>query len=119
MRSLIAAILVRQLFNLRSAAAEANKTMRLDGSISKNEQAEAQRILESSPPRTLLCIDEAQGYAPPSKAKPKYLYLDSICKRREESWAIPNDYVSTAERNTSGSFVPDGLCYCTPANCSI
>ena len=80
MRSLIAAILVRQLFNLRSAAAEANKTMRLDGSISKNEQAEAQRILESSPPRTLLCIDEAQGYAPPSKANPSTSILIQYVK---------------------------------------
>ena len=70
MRSLIAAILVRQLFNLRSAAAEANKTLRLDSGISESERAEAVRTIESSPPRTLLCIDEAQGYAPPSKANP-------------------------------------------------
>ena len=70
MRSLIAAILVRQLFNLRSAASEANKTLRLDSSISETERAEALKTIESSPPRTLLCIDEAQGYAPPSKANP-------------------------------------------------
>ena len=70
MRSLIAAILVRQLFNLRSAASEANKTLRLDSSISESERAEALKTIESSPPRTLLCIDEAQGYAPPSKANP-------------------------------------------------
>ena len=70
MRSLIAAILVRQLFNLRSAASEANKTLRLDSSISESERAEALEIIESSPPRTLLCIDEAQGYAPPSRANP-------------------------------------------------
>ena len=70
MRSLIAAILVRQLFNLRSAASEANKTLRLDSSISESERVEALRTIESSPPRTLLCIDEAQGYAPPSRANP-------------------------------------------------
>lgn len=70
LRSLIAAILVRQLFNLRSSAAEAHKTMRLDGTISENERAEALRTMNLSPPRTLLCIDEAQGYVPPSKANP-------------------------------------------------
>jgi len=70
MRSLIAAILVRQLFNLRSSAAEAHKTMRLDGTISENERAEALRTVELAPPRTLICIDEAHGYAPPSKANP-------------------------------------------------
>lgn len=70
MRSLIAGILIRQLFNLRSAAAEANKTLRLDNSLSDGERAEAEKIIASSPPRTLLCIDEAQGYVPPSKANP-------------------------------------------------
>lgn len=67
MRSLTAAILVRQLFNLRSAASEANKTLRLDSTISNNERAAALQTIDMSPPRTLLCIDEAQGYAPPSK----------------------------------------------------
>ncbi len=70
MRSLTAAILVRQLFNLRSAAAEANKTLRLDSTISDDERAVALQTIETSPSRTLLCIDEAQGYAPPSKANP-------------------------------------------------
>ena len=70
MRGLIAAILVRQLFNLRSAASEASKTLRLDSTISDTERAAALKTIESSPPRTLLCIDEAQGYAPPSKANP-------------------------------------------------
>ncbi|MDE0404409.1 MAG: DUF87 domain-containing protein [Nitrospira sp.] len=70
MRSLTAAILVRQLFNLRSAASEANKTLRLDSTISDDERAVALQTIETSPPRTLLCIDEAQGYAPPSKANP-------------------------------------------------
>ena len=70
MRSLIAAILVRQLFNLRSSASEANKTLRLDSSISESERGAALKTIASSPPRTLLCIDEAQGYAPPSKANP-------------------------------------------------
>ena len=70
MRSLTAAILVRQLFNLRSAASEANKTLRLDSTISEDERAAALQTIETSPPRTLLCIDEAQGYAPPSKANP-------------------------------------------------
>ena len=70
MRSLTAAILVRQLFNLRSAASEANKTLQLDSTISEDERAAALQTIEASPPRTLLCIDEAQGYAPPSKANP-------------------------------------------------
>ena len=70
MRSLTAAILVRQLFNLRSAASEANKTLKLDSTISDDERAAAVKTIEASPPRTLLCIDEAQGYAPPSKANP-------------------------------------------------
>ena len=70
MRSLTAAILVRQLFNLRSAASEANKTLRLDGTISEDERAAAQKTIGASPPHTLLCIDEAQGYAPPSKTNP-------------------------------------------------
>lgn len=69
-RSLVAAILIRQLFNLRSAASEASKTLKLDHTISENERAEALKIIEETPPRTLLCIDEAQGYAPPSKANP-------------------------------------------------
>ena len=70
MRSLIAGILVRQLFNLRSTASEANKTLRLDCDLSEGEKVEAKKIIASCPPRTLLCIDEAQGYAPPSKANP-------------------------------------------------
>lgn len=69
-RSLIAAILVRQLFNLRSAASEASKILKLDHTISGDEYAAAVKIIEESPPRTLLCIDEAQGYAPPSKVNP-------------------------------------------------
>lgn len=69
-RSLIAAILVRQLFNLRSAASEANKTLKLRRDLSDKERASATRTIEESVPRTLLCIDEAQGYAPPSKANP-------------------------------------------------
>lgn len=69
-RSLIAAILIRQLFNLRSAASEASKILKLDHTISENERAAAVKIIEDTPPRTLLCIDEAQGYAPPSKANP-------------------------------------------------
>ena len=70
MRSLIAAILVRQLFNLRSAASEANKTLQLDSTISDEERVAALQTIEKSPPRTLVCIDEAQGYAPPTKANP-------------------------------------------------
>jgi len=70
MRSLTAAILVRQLFNLRSIASEANKTLRLDSTISDEQRAVALKTIAASPPRTLLCIDEAQGYAPPSKANP-------------------------------------------------
>lgn len=70
LRSLVATILVRQLFNMRSVASEAKKTLRLDSSISQTERAEAQKSINASPPRTLLCIDEAQGYAPPSKNNP-------------------------------------------------
>ena len=70
MRSLIAGILVRQLFNQRAAASEASKTLKLDSTISDGERVAAVQITEASVPRTLLCIDEAQGYAPPSKANP-------------------------------------------------
>ena len=70
MRSLVGALLVRQLFSLRSSASEAAKTLRLDSTLSQNERNEAKRIIANSPPRTLLCVDEAQGYAPPSKANP-------------------------------------------------
>ena len=70
MRSLTATILVRQLFNLRSHASEANKTLKLDSTISDDGRAIALETIEASPPRTLLCIDEAQGYAPPSKTNP-------------------------------------------------
>lgn len=70
MRSLTAAILIRQLFNLRSEASEANKSLRLDSTLSESERSAARRTIEASPPRTLLCIDEAQGYAPPSRANP-------------------------------------------------
>lgn len=69
-RSLIAAILIRQLFNLRSAASEANKMLKLRGDLSDKERVSATRTMDESVPRTLLCIDEAQGYAPPSKANP-------------------------------------------------
>lgn len=69
-RSLIATILVRQLFSLRSAASEAGKTLKLRRDLSDEERASASRTIEESVPRTLLCIDEAQGYAPPSKANP-------------------------------------------------
>ena len=69
-RSLIAAILVRQLFNLRSAASEASKTLKLRWDLSDQERASAAQTIKESVPRTLLCIDEAQGYAPPSKANP-------------------------------------------------
>ena len=70
MRSLTASILIRQLFDLRSVASEANKTLKLDNSISEVERNAALKVIKESPPRTLLCIDEAQGYAPPSKANP-------------------------------------------------
>ena len=70
MRSLTSAILVRQLFKLRAVASEATKTLRIDGTISAEERAAALKTVEGSPPRTLLCIDEAQGYAPPSKSNP-------------------------------------------------
>ena len=69
-RSLIAAILVRQLFTLRSAASEANKMLKFRRDLSDRERASATRAMDESVPRTLLCIDEAQGYAPPSKANP-------------------------------------------------
>ena len=52
MRSLTVAILVRQLFNLRSTASEANKILRLDSTISQDERAEALKTITTSPPRT-------------------------------------------------------------------
>ena len=69
-RSLIATILIRQLFKLRSVASEASKTLMLRGSLSDEERAAATAMKNESVPRTLLCIDEAQGYAPPSKSNP-------------------------------------------------
>ena len=80
MRSLVSAILVRQLFNLRSEASEANKALKLDSTLSDNERAAALETLNASPPRTLLCIDEAQGYAPPSKANPSTSVLIQYVK---------------------------------------
>ena len=69
-RSLVATILIRQLFKLRSVASEASKTLVLRGSLSADERAAASEIKSESVPRTLLCIDEAQGYAPPNKSNP-------------------------------------------------
>ena len=69
-RSLIAAILIRQLFNRRSAASEANKTLKLRRDLSNEERTSATSTIEAAVPRTMLCIDEAQGYAPPSKTNP-------------------------------------------------
>ena len=80
MRSLTAAIFVRQLFNLRSAASEASKTLKLDNTISDAERVAALDAIGASPPRTLLCIDEAQGYVPPSKAHPSTSILIQYVK---------------------------------------
>ena len=80
MRSLTAAIIVRQLFNLRATASEANKTIKLDNTISDNERKAALETLETSPPRTLVCIDEAHGYAPPTKENPSTSVLIQFVK---------------------------------------
>lgn len=69
-RSVVAALITRQLFDQRAKAAEANKALRLNSQLDSEEQAAARRVTESTPPRTVLCIDEAQGYAPPSKDRP-------------------------------------------------
>jgi DNA helicase HerA-like ATPase len=69
-RSVVAALIVRQLFDQRAKAAEANKALRLNSQLTLEEQAAAKRITENMAPRTVLCIDEAQGYAPPTKDRP-------------------------------------------------
>jgi hypothetical protein len=69
-RSVVAALIVRQLFDQRAKAAEANKALKLNSQLSAEEQAAAKRITDNSAPRTVLCIDEAQGYAPPTKDRP-------------------------------------------------
>jgi len=80
MRSLVAAILVRRLFNLRSIAAEAKKTLLLNSTLSDKNRSEAQKTLEQAPPRTLLCIDEAHGYIPTSKSIPSTSVLIQYVK---------------------------------------
>jgi len=70
LRSVVAALLIRQAFNMRSCAAEASKLLRLRSSITPEQEKEARKVFEQSPPRTLVCIDEAQGYAPPTKSNP-------------------------------------------------
>jgi DNA helicase HerA-like ATPase len=69
-RSVVAALIIRQLFDQRAKAAEASKALRLNSQLTADEQAAAKRITENSAPKTVLCIDEAQGYAPPSKTCP-------------------------------------------------
>jgi DNA helicase HerA-like ATPase len=51
-------------------AAEASKLLRLRANIDPEQKVQAEEIILKSPARTLVCIDEAQGYAPPSKANP-------------------------------------------------
>jgi hypothetical protein len=69
-RSVVAALVVRQLFDERAKASEANKALRLNSQLTTDEQAAAKHITDNSAPRTVLCIDEAQGYAPPTKNLP-------------------------------------------------
>ncbi len=70
LRSVVAGLVMRQVFNARATAAEASKALKLQGNLTAINRAQAQAIVDRSPPRTLICIDEAQGYAPPSKANP-------------------------------------------------
>jgi hypothetical protein len=70
LRSVVAGLLLRQLFNVRAEAAEASKTLRLRSNLDEEKKRLAEDVVRSSPPKTLVCIDEAQGYAPPTKANP-------------------------------------------------
>ena len=70
LRSVVAALLTRQVFNARARAAEANKFLRLRAREGSDEYVMAQNVVRQSPPRTVLLIDEAQGYAPPSQSNP-------------------------------------------------
>lgn len=70
LRSVVAALLTRQVFNARARAAEANKFLRLRAREGSDEYAMAHDVVRRSPPRTVLLIDEAQGYAPPSQSNP-------------------------------------------------
>jgi hypothetical protein len=70
LRSVVAGLLLRQLFQVRAAAAEASKMLRLRSNLEPEKRQMAEDVVRRSPPRTLVCIDEAQGYAPPTKANP-------------------------------------------------
>lgn len=70
LRSVVAALLTRQIFNARARAAEASKFLKLRANEASAEWKAAKHIVETSPPRTTILIDEAQGYAPPSRANP-------------------------------------------------
>lgn len=70
LRSVVAALLTRQIFNARSIAAEASKFLRLRGELTEKQREDAEEIVRVSPPRTVICIDEAQGYAPPTRSNP-------------------------------------------------
>lgn len=70
LRSVVGGLILRQLFNARATAAEASKALRLSSKLKPEQRKEAERIVAHSPPRTLVCIDEAQGYAPPTRSNP-------------------------------------------------
>jgi hypothetical protein len=70
LRSVVAGLLLRQLFNVRAVAAEAAKMLRLRSNLDADRKRQAEEIVRQSPPKTLVCIDEAQGYAPPTKSNP-------------------------------------------------
>ena len=70
LRSVVAALLTRQIFTTRAHAAEASKFLRLRAQEGSTEWNAARDIVNRSPPRTTIVIDEAQGYAPPSRANP-------------------------------------------------
>lgn len=70
LRSVVAALLIRQIFKARSAAAEAIKLLKINSSLNEESRVEIEKLVNDSPPRTLVCIDEIQGYAPPSKLNP-------------------------------------------------
>ena len=70
LRSVVGALLTRQIFNARAAAAEANKFLRLGVADSPKELQAARDVVSCAPPRTTIVIDEAQGYVPPSRDNP-------------------------------------------------
>ena len=119
MRSLTAAILVRQLFNLRSVASEANKTLRLDSTISDDERAAAQQTIDLAPATHSALHRRSPRVRPAIKGESEHIHTNPVCEGRQEPWPVADDYIPATQCHSSGDFVAGGLCGCPPANGSI